>query len=283
MSEDFDYQEVIFGEAWELQAGNHDLGRLRLERALHALETHPRAGAGHILEAGCGTGRFTRHLRAHLPDAHIMAFDLSQAAVIKGAASREAHADYAIADAVALPYADRVFDAVLFFDLLEHLPRPAAALAEFARVLGADGLLHAYVPCESQPPTLHWLGRRWVHALTRRHAGHVQHFDRADLVSLTQQAGFEVTDLKYSYHLLGQALDVVTFAAREWIFRRRRGDEERPKAYYDRSVLGDSWSSQVYGAARRMIESAAYAEGRLLARCPWALGVHLTARRASNQ
>lgn len=282
MSEDFDYQEVIFGEAWELCSETHDLGRLRLERALQALEAHPKIGAGQILEAGCGTGRFTKHLGVHLQRAQITAFDLSQAAVTR-AAGEGARADYTIADALALPYPDHVFDAVVFFDLLEHLPQPAAVLGEFARVIRAGGLLHAYVPCEGQPLTLHWLGQRWLHALTRRHAGHVQHFGHAELVTLTEQAGFEVTDLKYSYHLLGQALDVATFAAREWIFRRHRGDDARPSAYYDRSALGNSWSGHAYAVARQMIEAAAYLEARWLARWPWALGVHLTARRLSNR
>jgi SAM-dependent methyltransferase len=281
MSGDFDYQEVVFGETWDLQVEDRDLGRLRLVRALQALETHRSARSGEILEAGCGVGRFTTHLGAHLRDAHVVAFDLSQAAVIK-AAEGGSGVNYTIADALALPYVDCAFDAVVFFDLLEHLARPAAALAEFARVMRGDGLLHAYVPCEGQPATLHWLGKRWVYPWTQRHAGHAQHFRHAELVRLTQEAGFEVTDLKYSYHLLGQALDVVTFAAREWVFRRRGGDEERPRAYYDRSVLRGSWLRQVYGAVRRMTEAATYAEARLLARCPWALGVHLTARRVSN-
>lgn len=277
MSQDFDYQEVVFGEARDLQVGNRDLGRLRLERALQALRTHPRASTGEVLEAGCGAGRFTTHLSTYLPGAHVVAFDLSRRAVTK-AATPESTVDYAIADISLLPYADCAFDAVIFFDLLEHLIRPTAGLAELARVIRSDGLLHAYVPCEGQPLTLHWFGKGWLYRVTRRHAGHVQHFRHAELVTLVERAGFEVTDLKYSYHLLGQALDVLTFAAREWIFQRH-GGEQQPKAYYNRSVLGESWSSQFYGMVRGIAEAATYAEARVLARCSWALGVHLTARR----
>jgi hypothetical protein len=99
---------------------------------------------------------------------------------------------------------------------------------------------------------------------------------------LVQEAGFAVVNLAYSGHLLGQALDVVTFAAREVIFRRRRNEGERPEAFYDRSVLGESWPSRMYSVARRAAETAAYAESRLLSRCPWALGLHLTAQRLSG-
>ena len=105
-------------------------------------------------------------------------------------------------------------------------------------MLRPGGLLHGYVPCEGQPPTLHWLLGRWVQRWTARHAGHVAHFRHAEVVALAEGAGFAIVGVQYSYHLLGQALDVATFAAREAVFRRRGGGQARPEAYYDRSVLG---------------------------------------------
>ncbi len=278
----FDYQQIVFGAAWNLRRGDRNLGGLRLDRALKALEVRADIRTGAILEAGCGVGRFTANLSAHLPDARVVAFDLSRAAVVE-AGHREPHVGYAVADAQVLPYADSTFDAVVFFDLLEHLEHPGTALKEFARVLQPGGLLHGYVPCEGQPPTLHWLLGGWVHGLTRRHAGHTQHYRHADLMALVQRAGFAVFDQSYSYHLLGQTLDVATFVAREVIFQRCKGERRHPEAFYDRSVLGDNWLSRLYGATRQAIESVAYIEARLLSRCSWALGVHLTARRISDK
>jgi SAM-dependent methyltransferase len=278
MSDAFDYQRVIFGAGRELRREDRNLGGVRLDRALRALEAEPGARAGRILEAGCGVGRFTAPLAAHLPQARIAAVDLSAAAVAE-AARRGGTAAYAVADALALPYAVAAFDAVLFFDLLEHLAQPEVALAEFSRVLRPGGLLHGYVPCEGQPPALHWLLGRWVQRWTARHAGHVAHYRHAEVVALAKGAGFEVVGVQYSYHLLGQALDVATFAAREVVFRQRSGSQERPEAYYDRSVLGGGGLGRLYGALRRVVEAAAYVEARLLGWCPWALGMHLTARR----
>jgi SAM-dependent methyltransferase len=315
MSEGFDYQQVVFGAGWDLRREDRNLGGLRLDLALKVLESHPGICTGCILEAGCGVGRFTAPLSAHLPGTSLFAFDLSGAAVAQAAACSSAPsgsapsgsapggsapsstaagnaapsdaagrsiAAYTVADTLALPYASRIFDAVLFFDLLEHLDRPDVALAEFARVTRTGGLLHGYVPCEGQPPTLHWLLGRWVHPVTDRHAGHIQHFRHAGLVALVQQAGFEVLELRYSYHLLGQMLDIATFAVRETVFRRRSRGLQQPETYYDRSVLGTGGLSRAYRITRRAIEAATYLESELLRRVPWALGLHLTARRTSK-
>jgi 2-polyprenyl-3-methyl-5-hydroxy-6-metoxy-1,4-benzoquinol methylase len=278
MSEAFDYQQVIFGARWDLQRSDRNLGGLRLDLALKALESHQGRNGARVLEAGCGVGRFTEPLRAHPLTSSLAAFDLSQAAVSE-AHRRGCRAEYAVADVLAQPYAGGKFDAVFFFDLLEHLEQPEIALAEIARVTAPGGLLHGYVPCEGQPPVLHWLLGRWVHSWTRRHAGHVQHYRHRNLLNLIQDAGFEIRNVQYSYHLVGQTLDVVTFAVREMVHRRRCAGSGQPEAYYDRAVLGGGGLARTYGMVRRLMERAAYVETRLLHRWPWALGVHISAVR----
>jgi SAM-dependent methyltransferase len=51
-----------------------------------------------------------------------------------------------IEDAQALSFADESAGTVLLLDILEHLPHPAAAIAEARRVLSDDGLLVISVP-----------------------------------------------------------------------------------------------------------------------------------------
>ena len=51
-----------------------------------------------------------------------------------------------VADATALPVADGCADVVIALELLEHVPRPAHALSEFARILRPGGTVVVSVP-----------------------------------------------------------------------------------------------------------------------------------------
>jgi ubiquinone/menaquinone biosynthesis C-methylase UbiE len=94
-------------------------------------------GCKHILDAGCGNGRYTRFLLRHADrDAVITAFDLSQR-MLKRARRRlhSARVSFAAADLTRLPYSDATFDAIVCGWVLEHLPDPRLGLHELARVM----------------------------------------------------------------------------------------------------------------------------------------------------
>jgi ubiquinone/menaquinone biosynthesis C-methylase UbiE len=100
-------------------------------------------GCKHILDAGCGNGRYSRFLlRRADPDAVITGFDLSlnmlHRARARLASPRVSHV---AADLTRLPYADGAFDAVVCGWVLEHLPQPEPGLFELARVLRPGGKL----------------------------------------------------------------------------------------------------------------------------------------------
>ena len=91
---------------------------------------HPRAfdvrGSKHILDAGCGNGRYTRVLLKRADaDATITAFDLSQR-MLKRSRRRlkSPRVTLASADLTRLPYPDGYFDAIVCGWVLEHLPDP---------------------------------------------------------------------------------------------------------------------------------------------------------------
>src|SRR5205085_6183538 len=89
-------------------------------------------GCKHILDAGCGNGRYTRFLLRHADrDAAITAFDLSQR-MLKRARRRLglSRVTHVAADLTRLPYADGSFDAVVCGWVLEHLPDPRPGLCE---------------------------------------------------------------------------------------------------------------------------------------------------------
>lgn len=185
---------------------------LALRRARRALS----GGAGRVLEVGCGQGRFLRALCRPDPSCQGHGCDIDREALLRAHAVGDGH-HYLQADLTALPYASATFDVVLIFDVLEHLKDPGAGLAEVSRVLRPGGLLHALVPCEGQPLTLHWaLARLGVAAdLKERQGGHIQRFTQKGLLALLAQSGFGVLGVDYSMHPLGQAKDVATYLARE--------------------------------------------------------------------
>jgi SAM-dependent methyltransferase len=102
-------------------------------------------GCGHILEAGCGNGRYTRFLLRHADKrAVITAFDLSQRMLRRARRKlKSPRVSFVAADLTRLPYPDNYFDAVVCGWVLEHLPDPRPGLSELARVMrpGAKMLL----------------------------------------------------------------------------------------------------------------------------------------------
>jgi SAM-dependent methyltransferase len=124
----------------------HETERLQkqagtLVELLHA-DTHYGPGSL-VLEAGCGVGAQTVTLARQSPDAQFTSVDISGASV---AAARRAAAGltnvaFRQADIFALPFAPESFDHVFVCFVLEHLARPAEALAALARVLKPGGTM----------------------------------------------------------------------------------------------------------------------------------------------
>jgi ubiquinone/menaquinone biosynthesis C-methylase UbiE len=98
-------------------------------------------GCRRILDAGCGDGRYTRHiLKRADPDALIAAFDLSWRMLIRARRRlKSPRVRHVTADLTRLPYPDGYFDAVVCGWVLEHLPDPGPGLRELSRVLQPGG------------------------------------------------------------------------------------------------------------------------------------------------
>jgi malonyl-CoA O-methyltransferase len=97
-----------------------------------------------VLELGCGTGLFSRHLLARYPDGTFVLTDLAPSMVEQSRRNltgmREERASFEIMDA-ARPTADGPFDLIATSMTLHWLADPVAALTTLRQHLAPDGLL----------------------------------------------------------------------------------------------------------------------------------------------
>lgn len=88
-----------------------------------------------VLDAGCGTGRFTAALEHRA--ARLAGVDLDPAMLT--AAARRVRAPLLAADVGALPFRDAAFDVTIAVTVCEFTASPAALVAELARVTRPGG------------------------------------------------------------------------------------------------------------------------------------------------
>src|SRR5436190_9455520 len=104
----------------------------------------PRRRYDRVLEVGCGTGFFLLNMWQAGFVERAAACDISPGmleACGRTAAELGCDVELRAGDAEALPYDDGEFDLVVGHAFLHHLPDPAAALAEFLRVLAPGGAM----------------------------------------------------------------------------------------------------------------------------------------------
>lgn len=143
-----------------------------------------------VLEAGCGTGHFSRVLERRY-GWRMFPVDLASEGLAY--ARRAGIGRLAQADIACLPYPSETFDVVVSLDALVHFPRggESRALDEFARVLRPGGLAVIRVSA--------------LDILRSRHSEFTherQRFTRGRLVRLMEQRGFRVTRCTYANSLL---------------------------------------------------------------------------------
>ncbi|HUU82732.1 MAG TPA: class I SAM-dependent methyltransferase [Phycisphaerae bacterium] len=219
----FDYSATVFGDEDFVDVQARTWGAVRMRRCLESL-----AGVkGRVLEVGCGAGRCIRTIRRHRPDLEAFGCDLS-ARSIDAARRHNDGVEYETADAVALPYEDAAFDAVVVMDLLEHVADVGRVLAQIRRVCKPGATLHLHVPCEGSALTLYRPLLAMGIDLTRDAVGHIHHFTRRQVLDWLAQAGFVVTRRRYSMYGFAQLHDIIGWRA--MLSRRRDLDRPHPDA-----------------------------------------------------
>ena len=137
MDEALKKQQELYDEGWrkELRAGKEERGNLQTNLEFLALTDVLRPG-DRVLEIGCGIGSLVSELSRKGYDT--TGIDISGEAIEYG---RKKYGDIhlEVQAAEALPYEDESFDAVLSFDLFEHIAGIDRHISEVSRVLRPGG------------------------------------------------------------------------------------------------------------------------------------------------
>lgn len=154
---------------------------LPIEKELEPVARHLR---GRVLNAGCGNRDIAEILKGW------------HAATVDNCDIQTSIPGAFLCDLTAIPRPDGSYDAILCNAVLEHVPDPEAAMAEFHRLLAPGGVLVASVPF-LQPfhPTPYDFRR----------------YTRTGLEQLGEKAGFHVLEMR-AVHSLAQTLGWLVWA-----------------------------------------------------------------------
>lgn len=134
------YEELE--EKW-LEAHDHPVALLRAENALRLPWMQEEIAKRfqrpcEILDVGCGAGLLTNYLAKQGHQVH--GIDLSRSSLRIASQTDTTHSvHYKVANAYSLPFPGASFDVVCAMDVLEHVEKPEAVIAECARVLKSKG------------------------------------------------------------------------------------------------------------------------------------------------
>jgi ubiquinone/menaquinone biosynthesis C-methylase UbiE len=98
----------------------------------------------HVLDVGCGGGKFTKYIADQRPDLHIVGIDLSEPQLARASKLLRGYGDrvrFELGDATQLKFPDASVDGVLSYGSIKHWTSQDAGLAECLRVLKPGGPL----------------------------------------------------------------------------------------------------------------------------------------------
>jgi len=265
----FDYEKSIWGRGtasldWKSPTS------FRLHQALSAI-SGLKQGAK-VLEVGCGAGQFIRAIKKNRPELDCYGSDISKTAIEAAEKERDGVL-YSLSGEKNSPYENNFFDAVLIFDVLEHVADPDAMLVEVNRLLKINGVFYCFAPCEGDSLSLwHWIKKlaRTGHELTKKYAGHINYFSRRSLIDLFKKNNFVLKKVCYSEHFLGQILGVIAFIAMDRAVKKKKIIQINNETYFAKEK-----QSSIVKFLKNFVNTAVYLESVVFSGIP-SPNVHLT-------
>ncbi|MBI5221391.1 MAG: class I SAM-dependent methyltransferase [Candidatus Magasanikbacteria bacterium] len=271
----FDYNQSIWGQDTASLKPSHPTA-IRLFQSLKLLKNL--SGKIKILEVGCGAGQFIRSIKQSLPTSECYGFDVSEAAINKAKDAKDA-VNYLVGPADHWPLGDNFFDAVVIYDVLEHVESVGQTMIELKRVLKPGGLVYAFIPCEGDYLSF-W---RWLKfsekfdTLTNKYAGHINRFSRAHWQKIFNQSGFDIAVKKYSEHFFGQLLGVLAFYLMDRRAKNNNLSQLNNEEYFG-SLGKKSKFKKLLAWARILVNSLIYWESIIFQDMP-SPNMHLVAQK----
>lgn len=243
------------------------LGATRLKYCLQALEA---VSFGKLLEIGCGGGAFSRAIKKHRRQLEVVGCDLISE-VLAMAQKKNGDVAYQQANVYHLPFNDASFQAVVSFDVWEHLEKPRAAFKEVWRVLKPGGIFHSFVPLEGNPFSLFQLLPGWFYNIKKEYTGHVQAYTKKSLMQLLAQTGFKVKKTEYSCFYCYQLIDLGYFL---WLKLSRKNASFSVEGYLE--LASGNINDKLLQAWKNLFGWLTYVENEMFKLLPGG-GVHITA------
>jgi ubiquinone/menaquinone biosynthesis C-methylase UbiE len=268
LTKKFDYESKTWGLS-EVRLSPFYLGALKLKRSIDDL----REVKGKVLDIGCGAGGMSRAIKFYRPDLEVFGVDVSKSSISQ-AQRNSGGVKFSLGDIYKLPFKSEEFDAVVVFDVLEHLDKPSAALEEVSRVLKKGGVFSLQTPIEGNIFSIHGLAEAMFgFTPLRDYGGHIQQFKFSQVKALLEKSHFTIDGKKYFGHFFNQIVDFSYFT-----FLNIRGRNVRY------SVEGFVHASE--GLSRipllimkSIVAVVSYFESDILWFFPAASSVHIEARK----
>lgn len=167
--EDMPLDPEVLAGLWRMEE-SHFWHRARNRWIVRALRERGIAPGARILEVGCGSGAVAIEL--HRRGYRVTGIDTADVLVRK-AHERCPDANFVVGDVAELPESEGPFDAIAFFDVLEHLDAPRALLVAALRLARPGACVIATVPA-----------LRSLHTVIDDLSGHKMRYEPGELTAL---------------------------------------------------------------------------------------------------